>query len=208
MPMNDPEAPMQLAAAAAHAEAVAPVKFGALPDERISEALSRQDVRQATMLCLDHYGASLGRVCMAFLGSQAEAEDLVQDILLDAQRILPKWEQKGSLKAYLFTIARRKCAKALELRRTRAQKLTLLAPEDSPTPTDAWSLLQEQAVRARAALAELKPTLREAVVLRFVGELSFAEISEALAIDEPAARQRVSRGLRALQTSVRDEEST
>lgn len=184
----------------------APVTLGA-PEDPIVEALCRKDVHLAIILCADLHGPSLGRFAMALLGSQSEADDVVQDILLEAHRTLPRWEQKGPLKAYLFTIARRKCARALELQRTRDQKLSLLGAEPAPTATDAWSLKREQAELARAALAELKPTLREAVVLRFVAELSFTEISEALAIDEPAARQRVSRGLRALQASVRDEET-
>lgn len=172
----------------------------------IVEAVSKGDVREAVLLCADHYGACVGRVCLALLGNRADAEDLVQEVLLDAQRALPKWEQRGSLKGYLLAIARRKCARSLEGRRANAQKLELLDPLGHAEAADERSLLREKAERARQALAELKPTLREAIVLRYVGELRFAQIAEALGIDEPAARQRVSRGLRALQSAVSEKE--
>jgi RNA polymerase sigma-70 factor (ECF subfamily) len=48
------------------------------------------------------------------------------------------------------------------------------------------------------ALHELSPTVRAAVELRVVDELSYAELAQRLRISEGAARVRVSRGLSAL----------
>ena len=56
-----------------------------------------------------------------------------------------------------------------------------------------WSASAAQ--RARDALAKLKPSEREAVVLRYEGELSFRELAAACGVDEAAARKRVSRAL-------------
>lgn len=49
-----------------------------------------------------------------------------------------------------------------------------------------------------AALATLSPQTREAIELRVVQELPFADVAERLAISEQTARARVSRGLRSL----------
>ncbi len=59
--------------------------------------------------------------------------------------------------------------------------------------------------RVRRALGVLKPSERDAVVLRFEGELSFREVGEACGIDEAAARKRVSRALERLRAEIGEE---
>ena len=61
--------------------------------------------------------------------------------------------------------------------------------------------------RARVLLAEIRPTEREALVLRFAGELSFREVGQACNIDEAAARKRVSRGLARLRALLGEDKS-
>ena len=56
--------------------------------------------------------------------------------------------------------------------------------------------------RLRNALAELKPSEREAVVLRYDAGLSFREVAAACGVDEAAARKRVSRALSRLRASL------
>jgi RNA polymerase sigma-70 factor (ECF subfamily) len=65
-------------------------------------------------------------------------------------------------------------------------------------------LERERAIRARNALAELKPSEREAVVLRYDAGLSFREVAAACGVDEAAARKRVSRALSRLRESLAD----
>ena len=171
-------------------------------DQGIVDAISRRDHRQALSLCARQYGPSLGRLCMALVGSQAEADDLAQETLLDAHAAFASYRGEGSLKAWLFAIARRKCARHLERRTQHGQKLRLV--HDSERSAEALDMLveREQAASARDALAEIRPSEREALLLRFLGELSFLEVGQALAIDEAAARKRVSRGLARLREIV------
>jgi RNA polymerase sigma-70 factor (ECF subfamily) len=64
---------------------------------------------------------------------------------------------------------------------------------------------KERAQRARDALAKLKPSEREAVVLRYQAELSFREVAAACGVDEAAARKRVSRALSRLRADLGEE---
>ena len=57
---------------------------------------------------------------------------------------------------------------------------------------------------ARNALAQLKPSEREAVVLRYDAGMSFREVAVACGVDEAAARKRVSRALIRLRESLAD----
>ncbi len=50
----------------------------------VRAAFMAGDARAAIALCASRYGASIGRLCMGWLGSQTEAEEAVQETLLAA----------------------------------------------------------------------------------------------------------------------------
>jgi RNA polymerase sigma factor (sigma-70 family) len=66
--------------------------------------------------------------------------------------------------------------------------------------------LKAQRERVADSLSRLSGTLRAAVRLRVIEELSYAEVAVALAISEQTARARVSRGLRELADELADPE--
>jgi len=159
----------------------------------IEAALRRREHGAALTLCARQHGAAIGRLCMALVGSQADAEDLTQETLLAAHDAFDSWRGEGSIRAWLFGIARRKCARHLESRTAGRAKLELLRDDAAALdPADAASERQ-LAARARKALAEIRPSEREALILRYAGGLSFREVAAACGIDEAAARKRVSR---------------
>jgi RNA polymerase sigma factor (sigma-70 family) len=109
-------------------------------------------------------------------------------------------EQAG----WLYGIARRQLA--LYYRRGKAEQraLTKLGLERPPATPE---LLEEIERRAgledikrelNHALAQLSDPVRDAVQLRIVDELPYADVARSLRISEQAARARVSRGLAAL----------
>jgi RNA polymerase sigma-70 factor (ECF subfamily) len=167
----------------------------AQPDREILDAVAEGNHRVALSLCARTHGLALGRLCMALVGSRAEADDLVQETLLDAHSAFGSYRGDGSVRAWLFAIARRKCARHLERRTMQRAKLTLVHDSDKSPPALDGVLERERATRARAALATLRPSEREALVLRFLCELDFHEVGRACGIDEVAARKRVSRAL-------------
>jgi RNA polymerase sigma-70 factor (ECF subfamily) len=62
----------------------------------------------------------------------------------------------------------------------------------------------QAAVQLEGALDQLSPEQRQAVELRVVGELSFADVAASMASSEPTARTRVMRGLRSLRGALSD----
>ena len=55
--------------------------------------------REALAACARAYALPLGRLCMAFTGSQAESEELVQDTLLAALAAFPQFRAESSSQA-------------------------------------------------------------------------------------------------------------
>lgn len=173
------------------------------PDElRIVSAIHSGDGKLALTLCVRHHGESLGRLCMALVGSQAEAEDIVQETLLAAHDGFSDYRADGSIRAWLFGIARRKCARHLERRSRREARLRLVHDSSRGDLADELVAKRQRAERARAALDGIRPSEREALVLRYAAELSFREVAAACGIDEAAARKRVSRGLARLREEL------
>lgn len=168
-------------------------------------AVTAGDFRQAAALAARAHGSAIGRFCMALVGSQAEAEDLAQETLLAAYDGFGTWRGEGSLRAWLFGIARRRCAKHLEKRGRQAARLRLVHDTGRGATSEDLALARERAERARAALEAVRPSEREALVLRFVADLSFREVGDACGIDEATARKRVSRALARLRGSVSEE---
>jgi RNA polymerase sigma-70 factor (ECF subfamily) len=173
------------------------------PSDPVAALIARGDHRAAITLCARTHGRALGRVCMALLGSQADADEAVQETLLAAHRGFAGFRGDGSVRAWLFGIARHVCARRLEGRR-RDQRLLEVVPA-AGDGADAFAARQ-RARAVRRALEHLKPSERDALVLRYVAELSHREIAEACNIDEAAARKRVSRALDALRSVMPAEE--
>ncbi len=157
--------------------------------------------RDALAACARTHGVILGRLCMALLGSQADADEATQETLLRAHRAMATYRGEGSIKAWLCGIARHVCAHMLESRR-RGRELLELVPTDDATDDDARALFatRRRSRAIRDGLAKLKPSEREALVLRFVADLSHREIALACNLDEATARKRISRALARLRS--------
>lgn len=169
-----------------------------LPEEPILRLIRAGAYRDAIALSAREHGPSIGRLAMAMLGSQAEAEEVAQEVLLAAHDAFPTFRAEGTVRAFLFGIARRMCAKRLEIRGRRERRLRLVHDADRISESgqpDHLLEAQRRATKVRAAIEGLKPSERDAVVMRYEAGLEYAEIAATLGIDEPAARKRVSRGL-------------
>src|SRR5262245_52386015 len=72
------------------------------PETEIARAISGGDHRGALLLCVREHGTAIGRLCMAMVGAQAEAEDLAQETLLAAHAGFTGFQGTGSVRSWLF----------------------------------------------------------------------------------------------------------
>jgi len=170
-------------------------------DVEIVNALARGETRRALALCVERHGASIGRLCMAMLGSQGDADDVTQETLLSAHQSFGEYRGAGSVRAWLLGIARNKCLQQLERSRRRGARLAEADGTGSPSADEALGA-KTRAERARALLERVRPSDRDALLLRFLADLSFKEVAAASGIDEATARKRVSRALTRLRSAL------
>lgn len=156
----------------------------------IADKISAGEYADALSLCAHGYALALSRYCMAFTGSQSESEALVEEVLTAAHAGFSQYRSGRDVRAWLFGLARRICGRHIELR-TRKTGHGFESSGDS-----------KEIQRVRSALSKLKPSEREAVVLRYEAGLSVRELALCCGVDEATAHKRISRGLVRLRSEL------
>src|ERR1035437_2638806 len=148
-------------------------------------------------------------VAYKFVGSHEQAEDLTQDIFLKIFRSLETFDRRANFQTWLISVSRNLCID--HYRSVRKERETIdrdvdtneLAPAArEPGPIAAL----EQAARGallRKALAALPATLRKAVLMRDIQELSYQEIADKLRLPEGTVKSRINRGRTELARQVK-----
>ena len=124
------------------------------------------------------------------------AADLTQEVFLRVLTRIRQFEGRSAFRTWLFRIA---VNAARDARRRRRPSVALedahaALPASAPSIETAM-LARDRDARVRAALAALPHRLREPLVLRYVGGLTYAEIGEALALRPGTVASRLSRAL-------------
>jgi RNA polymerase sigma-70 factor, ECF subfamily len=175
----------------------------AAPDEdgAIVAALRSGDRPAAAELLVSAHAAALGRTCMALLGSQAEAEEALRNTLLAVLDGSQAYRGVGTLRAHLYGVARRRCARRLTERLPeRAYERELEG--SGRAAADGSEGAASSATEVRRRLRGIRPTEREALVLHFTAGLDLGEVAAACGVDRAAAEDRVSRGLARLRSGA------
>ena len=135
------------------------------------------------------------------LGDHHDAEDATERIFLAALRAIPAFRDQGStFRAWLFRIAHNTIANA---HRTRARRPVEPLPDwferPSPDADPARVVAMADELReVRLAIERMPEDRRQVILLRFVDELSTAEIAEVLDRTPGAVRVLLHRSLRDL----------
>jgi RNA polymerase sigma-70 factor (ECF subfamily) len=149
---------------------------------------------------LHHFG-DLRKLSFRLTRNRADADDLVQDAYLRAFRGFELFTTGTNLRAWLQTILRNVArnrwrdqhrARVLTHEAEAAGTTEIRAPGD--TSPEQVLLDQVMAPRLQQALESMPKELRDAVWLRDVEELSYAEIAERLRIPAGTVMSRISRG--------------
>ena len=155
------------------------------------------------------YVDSLYGTALRLTRRPADAEDLVQETYLKAFRASAQFERGTNLKAWLFTILHN------TFRNLRRHDVRSPVDVDSETVENAADLVaQDQTPEQlltrdtldadlQAALDALPEAFRQAVWLRDVEELTYAEMADVLNVPIGTVMSRISRGRRALYEGVR-----
>jgi RNA polymerase sigma factor (sigma-70 family) len=153
---------------------------------------------------VDLYRRLRPRLASFFLRRTRDPEaaiDLVAETFARALEHARRFRGGGDADPWLWGIARNVLAEHLRRHQVEQRTLRRLAHEPSVTTTEI-AVPVEARGPATDALDALVDEQRDALRLRVVEELDYAVVARRLRVTEPAARARVSRGLRKLAESL------
>jgi RNA polymerase sigma-70 factor (ECF subfamily) len=184
----------------------------AIGDTReIARGLRDGDVAVVQML-VEEYQGRLMRYLVYVLGRREDVDDLVQETWLRVMERGKSYDGRSRFEPWLFTVARH-----LAIDLVRRRKDLSLDAEDEGGPAVAAPVSQglspfamaartEEAERLAAALAGLQGIYREALVLRFLEEMSLQEIAAVVGAPVPTVAARIYRGLAALRPQMEEKQ--
>ena len=170
----------------------------ATPDTLIEQCLSGDQA--AWDVIVRQNWRKVFNVAYKFVGRHDEAEDLTHDIFLKIFKALKTFDRRANFQTWIISISRNLCID--HYRSVRKERQTIAREVDTGDlqPASAerspHALAEHQDLRAmlRQALEALPVTLRTAVVLRDLQELSYQEIAERLNLPEGTVKSRINRG--------------
>ena len=175
-----------------------PAAQPATPDTLIAQCLSGDQA--AWDQIVRQNWRKVFNVAYKFVGKHEEAEDLTQDIFLKIFKALATFDRRANFQTWIVSISRNLCID--HYRSVRKERQTIAREVDTndlqPASTDRtpYAAAEHQDLRAmlRQALQTLPETLRTAVVLRDLQELSYQEIADRLELPEGTVKSRINRG--------------
>jgi RNA polymerase sigma-70 factor, ECF subfamily len=168
------------------------------PDSLIEQCLSGN--QEAWETIVRQHWRKVFNVAYKFVGKHDEAEDLTQDIFLKIFRALGTFDRRANFQTWIISISRNLCID--HYRSVRKERQTIAREVDTgelqPASTERgpYHAAEHQDLRGllRQALQTLPTTLRTAVVLRDLQELSYQEIADRLGLPEGTVKSRINRG--------------
>src|SRR5438046_9150943 len=151
-------------------------------------------------LIVKQYWRKVFNVAYKFVGKHDEAEDLTQDIFLKIFKSLDTFDRRANFQTWLISVSRNLCID--HYRSVRKERETIdrdvdaneLAPASRDEGPMAALEQRDSVALLRQALAALPATLRPAVLMRDLQELSYQEIADALSLPEGTVKSRINRG--------------
>lgn len=188
---------------------------GSLPTMSVMTDAPLHRTRNAALQRLvEEHGGQLYHLATRFCGNATEAEDLVQEVFLNAFRSWETFRGDADERTWLYTIAARSCQRMHRKRSgepDRIGSLSDLLPFGDQAiavlSSDQDDVVQQQIMteareRLEAEITRLPVDHRVPLILKEIVGFSVREVAEVLGLEEPTARSRIHRARLKLRAAV------
>ena len=149
----------------------------------------------------DFYVQPVYRYLYSRVGTTHDAEDLTSQTFMSAFEYLPHYRENGQFVAWLFRIAR---SKMMDHFRGNRYEVELEVAEKFGSGGDALvHVIQAEEMNClKSLIGDLNPEEQDLIRLRYVADLTFAEMADLLGKREEAVKQSVYRLLARLKSQI------
>jgi RNA polymerase sigma factor (sigma-70 family) len=156
-------------------------------DEKLI-AMARAGNPGAFEAIVDRYQGRLLGFCRQMLGSTEDAEDVLQEVFVNAYRAMLADEREINLRPWLYRIARNRCLNFLRKPKAAAQESMDMVPEVDAASTAERVHNREEFRQILSDVNKLPETQRAALLLREMDALSYEEIAAAMDTTVPSVK--------------------
>ncbi len=171
-----------------------------LPDKELVALCQKQLPEDLTAyrVLVERYEGLVFNLCMKFLGSREDAEEIAQDSLLQVFHKINQFEGRSSFKTWLYKIvhnySRNRISKIIRKREVQ-ESYEEHAKEDTDQDNFEQADASEKSAQIQEALNLLKPQEKEIIIYKFISGMTLQEISEVTEVGVSAAKMRYYRAL-------------
>jgi len=171
-----------------------------LPDEELVKLCQEQLPHElrAYRVLVQRYEGLVYNLCMKFLGSPEDAEEVAQDSLLQVFHKINQFEGRAAFKTWLYKIVHNFCRNRISkiIRKREVQEAyEEHAKEELPNSSFEGKRNEEKSAHIQEALDKLKPKEKEIIVYKFISGMTLQEISDVTGVGVSAAKMRYYRAL-------------
>ena len=175
-----------------------------IQNQRDAELLARfsKGDRAAALALTSRLAPVVFAQAFRMLGDRAEAEDVTQESLLRLWKAAPGWDAtRAKITTWLYRVTSNLCIDRLrKSNRNSGDEVPEVADETPGIDRKLQATARAQALQH--ALQTLPDRQRQAMILRHIEDLSNPEISDIMEISVEAVESLVSRGKRALASTL------
>ena len=159
-------------------------------------------------LVVERHRRSVYQLCYRFVGNHEDASDLSQDVFLRAHRGLKNFRGQSSIATWLYRIGVNVCLNRVSAKQPIVEAIDAREFEDTGAESPSDRMLRaERGARVRAAIRQLPPKQRAALVLRTYHELSHREIADVLGSSVGAVKANFFHALGSLKRLLEDQDA-
>jgi len=156
-------------------------------DEKLI-AMARAGNPGAFEAIVDRYQGRLLGFCRQMLGSTEDAEDVLQEVFVNAYRAMLADEREINLRPWLYRIARNRCLNHLRKPTADAQESMDMVPMVEAATTAEKVHNREEFRQLLTDVGKLPETQRSALLLREMDAMSYEEIAQAMETSVPSVK--------------------